>query len=336
MANDPELKQVVSKTWEAGLRSRISNSLKVSASVYDTRNINDIIFTSTNTSGAGYFSNVGETERKGFDGSFAYEVGAFNFAGNYSYLDATYEADFTRSVGANSSGTLTCQADATHSCTAVTYVGLSSTGTQAYYDGLGIQSKASGATYTYSAANNGVANSYMSNNLGNSNNSLSTMLYNNNNDYTKVINIKKGDRIPLTPHHLIKIFADYKVNDKFTIGANTYTATGSLLRGNDNSQDSRGNIAGYTLLNLTAVYKPQSDWSIFAKVNNVFDKEYFTSGTLAMNPLNADGTRRLNASYANYSQAISEAFVAPGAPRAAWVGVRWEFGGKKSSGLDRD
>ena len=162
------------------------------------------------------------------------------------------------------------------------------------------------------------------------------MVYNNNNDYTKVVNVKKGDRIPLTPHHLVKLFADYRVNDKFTLGANTYTATGSLLRGNDNGQDSRGNIAGYTLLNLTAVYKPQSDWSVFAKVNNVFDKEYFTAGSLAMNPSNTDGTRRLNASYANYSQAISEAFVAPGAPRAAWVGVRWEFGGKKSSGLDRD
>lgn len=336
MANDPELKQVVSKTWEAGLRSKLSTNLKVSASVYDTRSVNDIIFTSTTTSGAGYFSNVSETERKGFDGSFGYEVGAFNFAGNYSYLDATYESDFALSVGANSSGTLTCQADATHSCTAVTSLGLpASSALQTTYSDLGILSTQSGSNYV-PTVNNGVINSYMSTTLNNSNNNINTMVYNNNNDYTKVVNVKKGDRIPLTPHHLVKLFADYRVNDKFTLGANTYTATGSLLRGNDNGQDSRGNIAGYTLLNLTAVYKPQSDWSVFAKVNNVFDKEYFTAGSLAMNPSNTDGTRRLNASYANYSQAISEAFVAPGAPRAAWVGVRWEFGGKKSSGLDRD
>ena len=75
---------------------------------------------------------------------------------------------------------------------------------------------------------------------------------------------------------------------------------------------------------------------MFAKVNNVFDKDYYTGGALGMNPLNADGTRRINGSYVNYSQSVSEAFVAPGAPRAAWVGVRYEFGGKKSSQVDKD
>lgn len=341
MINDPDLKQVVSKTWEAGVRAKVTTDLNVSASVFDTRNMNDIIFTATNTSGNGFFSNVGETERRGLDATFGYQAGPLTLSGNYTYLDATYESDFTTSSGANSSGTLTCNADATHSCTAVSVIGLnSSNASQAYYTSQGIYSvlSTSGATsgnYVPSL-NSGVANSYMSNQLGNSSTDKTTMYYNNNNDYTKTIDVKKGNRMPLTPHHVFKLFADYKVNDKLNLGANTFTASDSLLRGNENGSDSRGSIAGYTLLNLTATYKVQPEWIVFAKVNNVFDKEYYTSGVLGMNPLNADGTRRLNTSYANYSQSVSEAFVAPGAPRAAWIGVRYEFGGKKSSSLDRD
>ena len=61
---------------------------------------------------------------------------------------------------------------------------------------------------------------------------------------------------------------------------------------------------------------------MFAKVNNVFDKHYATAGALAENPFvggnlqtNPDDWRR-------------ETFVAPGAPRSAWLGVRYVFGGK--------
>jgi outer membrane receptor protein involved in Fe transport len=341
MANDPELKQVVSKTWEAGIRTKLTPELNLSASVYDTRSINDIIFVGTNTSGDGYFSNVGQIERKGFDTSFGYQLGQLTLSGNYTYLDATYESDFSMVSGANSAGTLNCNADSTHSCTAVSSPGLQAYNSdQTYYSNLGIYSAlstATGHTTDYApVVNNGVADSYMSNVLANSKTGTAGMFYNNNNDYSKTIDVKKGNRVPLTPHHVLKLFADYKLNEKITLGANTFTASDSILRGNENGLDSRGSVAGYTLLNLTATYKVQPEWILFAKVNNVFDKDYYSGGTVGMNPLNEDGTRRINRSYVNYSQSVSEAFVAPGAPRAAWVGVRYEFGGKKSSQVDKD
>jgi len=312
MANDPDLKQVVSKTWEAGVRAKLTTELSASASVFDTTNSNDIMFVGSNSNGEGYFKNFGETERKGFDASFNFERGAFSFAGNYTYLEATYQSDETIISNANTAGILNCQADGTansttHSCVAIAGVGQNTGG----------------------LSGNPLINQ--------SNSNLATMNYNNNNDYWKTIDVKKGNRIPLVPNHVLKLFANYKVSDKFSVGANTFTASDSLLRGNENGLDSRGSIAGYTLLNLTATYRVQPEWLLFAKVNNVFDKEYFTSGTLGMNAYNPDGTHKMNSGLnAHYAQAVSEAFVAPGAPLAAWVGIRWEFGGKKSSSIDKD
>ena len=314
MANDPDLKQVISRTWEAGVRAKLTTELAASVSVFDTRNSNDIMFVGSNSNGEGYFKNFGETERKGFDGSFSLEHGAFSLAGNYTYLEATYQSDETIISNANTAGELHCSADgrvnsATHICVSNQPTGIGATD---------LSSGPAGDQYQ----NNQdlPAGKYLN--------------YNNNNDYWKTIDVKKGNRIPLVPRHVLKMFANYRLNDKLNIGANTFTASDSLLRGNENGLDSRGSIAGYTLLNLTATYKIQPEWLLFAKVNNVFDKEYFTSGTLGMNAYNTDGTHKMNATTANASQAVSEAFVAPGAPRAAWVGVRYVFGGKKQANVN--
>ncbi len=304
MASDPYLQQVVSKTWEAGIRSKLTPQVGVAASVFDTTNSNDIMFVGTNSSGSGYFKNFGETERKGFDASFNANFDALSLSGNYTYLDATYESAETVNANANSSGILSCQSDgtATTSHTCIPFTGTA-------------PAKVANASGTLVNTATGTVN------------------YNNNNDYWKTISIKKGDRIPLVPRNILKLFADYRVNDKFSVGVNTFTATSSLLRGNENGQDSRGIIAGYTIVNLTSAYRVHPEWLLFAKVNNVFDREYFTSGQLGMNSLNPNGSLRMNglAANANYSQSVSEAFVAPGAPIAAWVGVRWEFAGKKPS-----
>ena len=63
-------------------------------------------------------------------------------------------------------------------------------------------------------------------------------------------------------------------------------------------------------------------WQLFAKVNNVFDRKYATAGLLGVNPF-VGGS--FQADPGNWQR---ETFVTPGAPRAAWVGVRYAFGGK--------
>jgi outer membrane receptor protein involved in Fe transport len=60
-------------------------------------------------------------------------------------------------------------------------------------------------------------------------------------------------------------------------------------------------------------------------VNNIFDKQYYTSGMLGSTHF-IDGTSR-EWSVENFGAT----FVSPGAPRAGWIGVRYEFGGEKNN-----
>ena len=67
-----------------------------------------------------------------------------------------------------------------------------------------------------------------------------------------------------------------------------------------------------------------SGWQLFAKVNNVFDKRYATSGLLGENAFTDNGA------FATDANSRKEMFFAPGAPRSAFIGLRYEFGGKKT------
>ena len=63
-------------------------------------------------------------------------------------------------------------------------------------------------------------------------------------------------------------------------------------------------------------------WQAFARINNLFDRRYASGGALAENPF-VGGSFQANSDHWR-----RESFVAPGAPRAAWVGVRYSFGGR--------
>jgi len=316
MAGDPALKQVVSKTWEGGVRVRESKDFTWSAGAYTSRNVNDIMFVGQSTSGAGYFKNIGQTERKGFDFSFKKQIDRLGISANYSFIDATFESDQQMISNANSAGDYYCVQNNGGNCQSLTY-----DATPANYKLTNSSSIPANTLATNPAVRNQTAQS------------LSDLTF------YKVIDVKKGDRIPLIPKNILKLYASYQVNDKFVVAANTLTVTSSFMRGNENNADPNGRLAAYTTLNLTAAYKPFPEWMIFAKVNNVFDREYATSGQLGMNALTPSGALNLVQKTGSswYSDSTADAFVAPGAPRAMWVGARWEFGGRKSSGgLDKD
>jgi outer membrane receptor protein involved in Fe transport len=62
-------------------------------------------------------------------------------------------------------------------------------------------------------------------------------------------------------------------------------------------------------------------WELFGRVNNLFDKRYGTAAALAENPFDSNGAFQNNSD--NWKH---ETFIAPGAPRAAWLGIRYRFG----------
>jgi len=102
-ASDPDLKQVVARTFEVGARGGLAGHLlDWSFDAFRTNNSNDIQFVATNTS-QGYFSNVGTTRRQGMDLGLGGKLSAaLTWHLTYSFVDATYRSSFQVSGGSNS------------------------------------------------------------------------------------------------------------------------------------------------------------------------------------------------------------------------------------------
>ncbi len=107
--SDPDLKQVVAKSWEAGLRGALDGSAWLGKTqwqvgFYRTTNSNDILFQTTGgaLSNEGFYANVGDTRRQGVETSLSGKLsaGRLDWYANYSYLDARYLTAFEE-VSAN-------------------------------------------------------------------------------------------------------------------------------------------------------------------------------------------------------------------------------------------
>lgn len=99
LQSDPYLKQVVSRTVEAGLRGGAGRG-GFSATLYRTVNRDDILFGRAGLSRAGYFSNFARTRHEGMDLGVHGQRGAWRISADYSYLRATYDAGGTLFTGA--------------------------------------------------------------------------------------------------------------------------------------------------------------------------------------------------------------------------------------------
>jgi outer membrane receptor protein involved in Fe transport len=92
---DPPLKQVVSHTFEAGLRGHFTSGLpgtfSWSVSAYLTDVDDDILLLATNINGFGFFQNAGQTRRQGVDARIVYRDQRWAVSAGYSYLEATFQ-----------------------------------------------------------------------------------------------------------------------------------------------------------------------------------------------------------------------------------------------------
>ncbi len=92
---DPALKQVVSRTFELGVRGQLASwgndeRLQWSAGLFRTENQDDIITIADQTSGRGYFQNAGDTLRQGIEAGLQYQNRRWQAYANYAYIDATF------------------------------------------------------------------------------------------------------------------------------------------------------------------------------------------------------------------------------------------------------
>lgn len=90
---DPPLDDVVTKSVELGLRGDWADG-NYQIAVFNADNQDDIIFQTTGRS-TGLFANVDNTRRRGVDMSASGELNSLHWFASYSYIEATFEDDFS-------------------------------------------------------------------------------------------------------------------------------------------------------------------------------------------------------------------------------------------------
>lgn len=141
------------------------------------------------------------------------------------------------------------------------------------------------------------------------------------------IEIRPGDRIPGLPQHSLKLAADWQPAAGWNLGTQLRAYSGQFVRGNENNRhqpdgvdfNGSGRVGGFAVVDVTASWKLAANVEVFGKVANLFDRRYATSGLLGENAFDASGALLLPA------DRPAEQFAGPGAPRAAWVGLRMNF-----------
>jgi len=102
-SSDPGLQAIVARGAELGARGRLEAAhaaLVWRAAAFYTRLDNDILFNQS-TLNTGYYSNVGRTQRAGFESSVDVQSGPANVALTLTRLQATYRSSFEVADGAN-------------------------------------------------------------------------------------------------------------------------------------------------------------------------------------------------------------------------------------------
>jgi iron complex outermembrane receptor protein len=91
--------------------------------------------------------------------------------------------------------------------------------------------------------------------------------------------VRPGDRLPGIPAQQLKIGVQYKVADKWTVGAVGIAASGQFLFGDEANLTKQ--LPGYFLLNLNSSYQVTKGVQLFALVQNVLNATYYTYGTFS-------------------------------------------------------
>ena len=263
-AGDPPLKQVVTRTFEAGVRSGAEGKLHWSAGWFRGQNYNDLLFVASTATGFGYFKNFGKTRREGLELSLRTTARRVTLGGGYTFLNATYQSAEIIGAAGNSAG---------------------------------------------DAAAKGLD--------GN-------------------IQIRPGNRIPLIPQHLLKAYADYQVTSRLSIDLDFHAVTTSFARGNENNLSKPdgiyylgpGTSPGYGLVNLGAHWQVVKRLQLYAQLQNLLDRKYYTAAQLGATGFTNAGNfvARPFAVAANGEYPLQRAtFYAPGAPFGVNAGLRFTF-----------
>jgi outer membrane receptor protein involved in Fe transport len=262
MAGDPPLKQVRTRTLEAGVHGQHGGPVNWNLGVFRADNRDDILFVADEQSGFGYFRNFGKTRRQGVEAGASTTLGPITVSANYTFLDATFRSEEALNGEGNSSNE----------------------------EGAGFEGQ---------------------------------------------IEIEPGNRIPLIPRHIAKAMVEWRILPMLSVSTDAMYVGGSYSRGNENNEHEPdgvyylgpGRTGGYTVVNFGVELQPLPKLTIFAQLNNAFDRKYYTASQLGPTGFNAMGefvARPFSGPIVDGERPLlGTTFLAPGAPRAYWVGARY-------------
>lgn len=127
-------------------------------------------------------------------------------------------------------------------------------------------------------------------------------------DFEQSALVVGGSRIPGIPEHIFKAAISVDLWQKLSLGVNSTYSGNRVFRGDEANLTPK--LSGYWLFNATAEYKVTKNFTLFGKVDNIFDTHYNTFGV-----------------YGVASEILGDSFndgrfVSPGAPRGGWIGLR--------------
>ncbi len=126
-----------------------------------------------------------------------------------------------------------------------------------------------------------------------------------------LIMVTPGDRIPSIPLHRFKAGAEYAVLDHWKLGADLVAVSGQFLRGDESNLNPM--IPAYWRVDLHSTYQISKQLEAFALVQNLFNRRYYTFGTF------------FNTTEIPFLGLTDPRTLSPGAPLAAYVGLRGKF-----------
>ena len=125
------------------------------------------------------------------------------------------------------------------------------------------------------------------------------------------IAVERGDALPLIPNRLLKAGVTIEATPRLTVGGEVLSSGAMHLRGDEGNLVDK--VGSYTVASLRGEYALSDTTRLFASIDNVFDTEYETFGVFG-EPDEVLG-----------DEFDDPRFFSPGAPRAAWVGIRVAF-----------
>jgi len=128
------------------------------------------------------------------------------------------------------------------------------------------------------------------------------------------IQVQPGNHLPGIPTNLIKLGADYRLTDAWTIGGTGIAASGRYLFGDEANLTPK--TPAYFVLNFHTSYQLTPNLQLFGLLQNAFNTTYYTFGTFSPTS---------SVFIAQAPGATNPRSYSPGAPIAGTVGIRLTF-----------